>query len=89
MARKNKIQPQPTAQSGNAGLTGQNNDARSTSAGRQFVFEFYELDQRKVIKAVEIGVKAKDEKEAWQKLGEKLAKDKRVLEYSGRFYIKD
>ncbi|APF20322.1 hypothetical protein Calab_1526 [Caldithrix abyssi DSM 13497] len=95
MARNHKSQPSPaetagqsTAQSGATSLTSQN-DARSTSAGRRFVFEFYELDARKIVKTVEISVKAKEEKEAWQKLGEKLAKDTRILEYSGRFYIKD
>ncbi len=88
MARKKNSQPQPTAPEGSA-IQPQQNAARSTSAGRVFVFEFYELDARKIVKTVEIDVKAKDEAEAWQKLGEKLEKDQRILEYTGRFYIKD
>ena len=79
MTSKRKSQSQPTA----------HNEARDASSGHQFVFEFYEVDARKVVKTVEISVTAKNETEAWKKLGDKLAKDKRILEYSGRFYIKD
>ena len=82
MSRKNKSQE---AQSTPAAKI----DAQPASAGRRFVFEFFELKDGKTIKTVEISVMAKNEREAWNKLQEKLENNKRQLEYSGRFFIQD
>ena len=82
MAHKNKTRqdkPMPAAKI----------DAQPASTGRRFVFEFFELKDNKTIDNVEISVMAKNENEAWNKLQKKIKNDKRQLEYSGRFFIKD